>query len=430
MKSTKIRAIALAGLMTLSVLALASLAVTGHVGDPTEDESALVVDSVSTTAAIEQPIVSLQGTSSPHKDVTYPTKISEADAPMYDPMAILLMMMPVLMLARTFVKFAARNTESDRRSFRQIVTLRPFLSLTVDTQTGEREDETHDHPLRSVLQDLPAVQSKLTNSHIVDFRGNRIIATSAETQNKRLMTDGGQVEANADSMSLTDGGYNGMDDTDTNKLHVATQPTRRQQLLKIVSHPDYAPSMEELQFQSPDLTRSGIKDHLEKLQDVNVVKKVELEPGSDARKRDLPHIFWTITGEGARFLQKHEVIPTDPTPLQEIYAQTEKPDRIQQCEDVPRPDGVPTDIIGHSDGVGEVDDIIEEYNRTGDEDTVAKQILEIEDENDDGGTIQSANQTPKPESTGGILEELLRTVHILEERIKDIEKEIHSDKKG
>jgi DNA-binding MarR family transcriptional regulator len=207
---------------------------------------------------------------------------------------------------------------------------------------------------------------------------------------------------------------NGVDMDSAEILHMVTQSTRHKLLLNVISHPDQAPSLEELKFQNPG-TRSTLTEHLEKLEDAGVVEKITLPPGE--RRRDLPHNFYTLTTSGRRFLEKHDLIPADPGPLQAAYDRTEKPERIQQCEDADRPGSLSKEAKETHDAPDEIDAILSEYKDTGDAEQAGKEIIDIE-----GGGDMAEDQ----DASMGILEQLFATVSSLEARVDELESELRA----
>lgn len=352
----KTRSILLAVLMLLTLAFASSFVAAGQTSDSTVDETSQTTDHITTAAAIGDQVLPVEKVTDPRRGfLTSLEKIRDYTTPsIYD-------MMEILLITATVVLFARWKKHNKY--------LNPSRPIRINSEIGQ------------------------------------------QARDSQLITDGGQRMENVSLLDAKD------DRNETaRKLHIVTQSTRRQLLLKIVCHPDFAPSMKELEFQCPNLTRSGIKDHLRKLQNIDIVKKVELEPGNDARKRDLPHIFWTFTEDGVLFLQKYEVIPTDVNPLQKVYERTEKPDQIQEYQNTPRPDNIPSNMIGNLDDAEEVDEILEEFNQTGDADKVAEELARIEDEN------ETSDQPHKELS--GTLKQLLQTVHVLEKKIKKLEEEI------
>jgi len=114
-----------------------------------------------------------------------------------------------------------------------------------------------------------------------------------------------------------------------------TQDTRYKILVDIVGHPEGMPSLEELAYTNPSKSKSTIKEHLDKLQDAGVVKKVSLPKGE--QQRDLPNTFYRMTREGYDFLMHHDLIPAERAQLREHYDRIEKTERIQAYEAAPRP---------------------------------------------------------------------------------------------
>lgn len=253
-------------------------------------------------------------------------------------------------------------------------------------------------------------------------------ATDLNKNQPRLVTDGGRnVDSDGDDGDLDreeHGGSEAFDNAETaEKLHIATQSTRRKLLLNIVSHPKQAPSVNELMFQNPSMSRSAVDKHLGELQDKGLVEKVSLEKGK--RQRDLPHNFWIIPDPSREFLEKHELIPADPRPLQGAYARVKKPDKIQRYENAERPEKV---TEGTDNGVRELeglDQILHEYKETGDANKAGRKLSELEeDEAGTGDTSDTASSFQTLAEGEGILERLLMSVHRLETRVERIESKI------
>lgn len=77
-----------------------------------------------------------------------------------------------------------------------------------------------------------------------------------------------------------------------------------------------------------------IYEHLRKLADHGVVASYELP--EDERSRDLPYEFYGITEDGRAFLDRHGMLRAEDT-LHEAYGAVEKPTKITQYENAPRP---------------------------------------------------------------------------------------------
>lgn len=119
-------------------------------------------------------------------------------------------------------------------------------------------------------------------------------------------------------------------------LAVVTQETRFVLIQNILAHPKKAPSLKELDFVNPSKSESTIRNHLEKLEGSGVIKEIELP--KDARSRDLPWKFYTLTAEAREFLEEHDLVRAEDT-LEEMHAMLERTEEIEKYENAPRPDG-------------------------------------------------------------------------------------------
>ena len=118
-------------------------------------------------------------------------------------------------------------------------------------------------------------------------------------------------------------------------LHKLTQRTRFTLIQNILMHPQRMPSMKELDYVNPDLSRSTIREHLERLEDLGMVRSVSL-PQEDVQ-RDLPRKFFTLTSECEDLLREFNLIDMEDT-LEFVYENMEKTDEIKRYEEAPRPD--------------------------------------------------------------------------------------------
>lgn len=157
-------------------------------------------------------------------------------------------------------------------------------------------------------------------------------------------------------------------------LHIITQPTRRNLLVAIYTHPRKMPSRAELAFMSPDISadsESTVYRHMKQLTETGVVEEVEVE--EDRQVNDLPHKFYTISDVGEEFLKKHGLVPERLDALREIYAAREKPEKIQRYEQAPRPGDPPVDT-------GDIDadvlaEVLTELQETGDAEAAAEKLM-------------------------------------------------------
>jgi DNA-binding PadR family transcriptional regulator len=125
----------------------------------------------------------------------------------------------------------------------------------------------------------------------------------------------------------------GRDDRET--LHLVTQETRFGLIIDILGHPEQLPSLKELSYVNPSKSKSTIRNHLEKLEEYNVVQRYRLD--KEDRTRDLPSTFYGLTPEGRSFLKERKLLRGEQT-YRELYNRIEKTDQIKAYENAPRPD--------------------------------------------------------------------------------------------
>lgn len=123
----------------------------------------------------------------------------------------------------------------------------------------------------------------------------------------------------------------GLDEWDA--LKAITQDTRASLLADIVGHPKGMPSVAELDYTNPDVSRSTIDEHLRVLVDAGVVAREKLPPGE--RSRDLPHTFYRVTDAGRELFDRNDLF--DRTVWREQYARVEKTEEILAAQNAPRP---------------------------------------------------------------------------------------------
>ena len=117
-------------------------------------------------------------------------------------------------------------------------------------------------------------------------------------------------------------------------LQKATDKKRADILADIVGHPSGTISVEELDYMNPALSDDAIRRHLSALRDVDVVRELEFEPGE--RLRDYPYKFYKLTGEARELFERNGLFPKKA--WQRQYGAVEKTTRIQEIEEMPRPD--------------------------------------------------------------------------------------------
>lgn len=120
-------------------------------------------------------------------------------------------------------------------------------------------------------------------------------------------------------------------------LNFLTQDTRFLIIVNILSHPEQAPSLKELDHHIEGKSQSTINNHIQRLVEKGVVEKIEIPRGDRHRSRDLPHKFYRLTEDGYEFIQRHGVVPVNEDDLQRRYMTVDKPSEIRRYEDAPRP---------------------------------------------------------------------------------------------
>ena len=100
----------------------------------------------------------------------------------------------------------------------------------------------------------------------------------------------------------------------------------------IVGHPAGMPSLPELTYMN-DGTRASVAGHLAGLIAARIVDSVSFPQGQCPA--DGPDTFYYLTNEARAFFDEHDLF--DPTLRQPLYAQVEKPPRVQDAENLVRP---------------------------------------------------------------------------------------------
>ena len=135
--------------------------------------------------------------------------------------------------------------------------------------------------------------------------------------------------------SMADQRPDGSDAVDAfTALKVSTQDTRAGILADIVGHPEGMPSLAELTYTNPDVSRSTIDEHLQRLAEAGVVTKEQLPPGD--RARDLPYTFYRITPAARELFDRNDIFDRDV--WREQYDRVEKTDDVLAAQNAPRPD--------------------------------------------------------------------------------------------
>ncbi|MCX2818577.1 helix-turn-helix domain-containing protein [Haladaptatus sp. F3-133] len=118
------------------------------------------------------------------------------------------------------------------------------------------------------------------------------------------------------------------------RLQVVLQETRYVILQYVIGHPKESITLEELDHLIPDVSRSTIHSHLDRLVEADVLEKQELP--SESRQRDLPHVFYQLSDDGEEFLEEHGLLESEET-LKEFYDKIEKGEKAEKYERAPRP---------------------------------------------------------------------------------------------
>ena len=122
------------------------------------------------------------------------------------------------------------------------------------------------------------------------------------------------------------------------RLDVITQETRFDIVQNIVAHPFQLPSLKELDTFMGNVQKSTIRNHLDKLQEANVVAQVELP--EDERARDLPHVFYGLTQSAYDDLEAVGLVDIENV-LQEATLRTDIPQDVEAYMNAPRPEWGP-----------------------------------------------------------------------------------------
>nr|WP_276247561.1 ArsR family transcriptional regulator [Haladaptatus sp. YSMS36] len=113
-----------------------------------------------------------------------------------------------------------------------------------------------------------------------------------------------------------------------------TDAKRSNLIADIVGHPTGTPSVEELDYMNPPLSQDAIRRHLTVLCEVDVLSKIEFEPGD--RVREYPYQFYQLTSAARRLFDQNDLFPEAAWKRQ--YESVEKTARIRDIESMPRPD--------------------------------------------------------------------------------------------
>ncbi len=125
-------------------------------------------------------------------------------------------------------------------------------------------------------------------------------------------------------------------------LNVITQETRFEIIQNIVGHPDQLPTLKELDYFIPGVSKSTIRNHLDQLLESGVVARVELP--EDDRSRSLPHVFYGLTKEGREILESADLLRAEKS-LQETTMNTRLTEDVERYYNAPRPDWGPANPL-------------------------------------------------------------------------------------
>lgn len=112
-------------------------------------------------------------------------------------------------------------------------------------------------------------------------------------------------------------------------LRKATDKERAIVLADIVGHPKGAPSLPELDYMNPSLSEETIREHLDVLQEIGVVTELD-------GARETPTTFYSLTDDARDLFDQNNLFPKEA--WQRQYSRVQKPDEIQELEDLPRPE--------------------------------------------------------------------------------------------
>jgi DNA-binding HxlR family transcriptional regulator len=119
-------------------------------------------------------------------------------------------------------------------------------------------------------------------------------------------------------------------------VHEVTQRTRGRIIQDILGHPYKSPSFDEIDFMNPGLSSATLREHLNKLIEYGLVRKVEAP--EDERTRDFPFVFYTLSDTGRDFLETHNLYVDEEEEIEREYAEVDKPEHIlNKQNDAPRP---------------------------------------------------------------------------------------------
>lgn len=116
-------------------------------------------------------------------------------------------------------------------------------------------------------------------------------------------------------------------------LEKATEEPYANLIADIVGHPNSLPSIEELGYLNPSLDRNTIQNHLQTLEDIAIVKTHPVE--ETARQKTYPDTYYGLTETARQLFDENNLFPQEP--WQREYAAVDKTERIQELEQISRP---------------------------------------------------------------------------------------------
>lgn len=126
-----------------------------------------------------------------------------------------------------------------------------------------------------------------------------------------------------------------IDPTDRQRLHCLMQETRLMLVQNILGHHVMMPAMGELEEYNPDYQQVALHQHLDKLTDHGVVQRVKLP--SDYRNRNFPYVFYTLTDDGYRLLDDHNILLPHLEEIRDRHGRVETTDTLDTLATAPRP---------------------------------------------------------------------------------------------
>lgn len=118
-------------------------------------------------------------------------------------------------------------------------------------------------------------------------------------------------------------------------LSVLDDTTRANIIGTIVGHPKGAPSKKELEYYNPSVAASTLTDHLNRLEEVELIEVVERD--REGLERGQPYRFFQLTDAARELFDRNNLF--EPDAYRELFAEVEKTDEIKVAEAVDRPNG-------------------------------------------------------------------------------------------